>query len=151
MGAENFLVAEARTATPTGSAAFPRRSVVLQGLNLGVEQQCKTRQLGSEDGRTTAHPSPAPPPPPARRPPPPGIYLRSSARCRLHAGEVTRPGWRRGAAEPCDTRLPCPVLARADVVPKGQCDNSCGFSALRQQSPEAGARVAAPLGSSGAG
>lgn len=41
--------------------------------------------------------------------------------------------------------------ARAEVVPKEQCDKSYGFSALRQQSQEAGARVAALLGSCGAG
>lgn len=107
--------------------------VVLHGLHLGGEQQRPNRQLG---GRVGGQPRLC-------------LLQRCPARRRPHGGDSARVGEeRRGTL--CHTP-PWSARARAEGAPQGQCDNSCGFEARRRQRQGAGARVAAPLRSSGAG
>lgn len=77
------------------------------------------------------------------------LSQRSSRLRRLKAGGLGRiedgDGGRRGdtgGGGTRDTHLPFPVHSCPEIVPKGQCSNSCGFPAPRPKKQGAGAPVA---------
>lgn len=144
MGAKNFSKAETRTRSPMGLALLSQCPVVLHNLNLGVNSGAKIDSMrwGWVDSQGSVYL---------------GDYLREVPGCaglkqEAWAGLGIRMegegGTRVGGT--CDTHLPFPVHSCPEIVPKGQCSNSCGFPAPSPLKQGVGAPVATLICSSAA-